>query len=61
LTLDRAGLLINALVRAVTINVSERATLARIQNEWNRVLGGSRESMISAAPLDSADIEDVDA
>lgn len=47
LTLDRAGLLIDALILAVTDNVTDRNVLARIQREWIRVIGTARQSPLS--------------
>jgi hypothetical protein len=57
MTLDRFGLVFNALLRAVTSNVADRVTRGRIQDEWNRIMGGPREQMIDVESMDSAEVD----
>ena len=49
LTMDKAGLLIDALIRAVTTHVADRAILAAIQSDWNRVLAPAGERSIQSS------------
>jgi hypothetical protein len=58
MTLDRFGLVFNALLRAVTSNVADRVTRGRIQDDWNRIMGGPREQMIDVESMDSAEVEE---
>jgi hypothetical protein len=61
-TLDKLGILLDAIQQSVIDQVQDRSTLARIQREWNLILSGSHESALASGESDpDRDDDDDDA